>query len=232
MGVCSYPSPTSYKQLGPRSLLHTHFNGQVHLAQPRSLQIREIGDAGEEAIVLCPLRGKDAMDVLVSAERRAENEKALAIAWERPIPCPDGFLAVAAQAGDACRLLSSCVPNAGLATVELNARMLAKCRMRSGVARRRTKRKRWSATEIDPRATVLSIDAIGAFDHVSRHAMLAGLRQRPGLQPLLPYVRQFYAPDSTYVWQDADWQSHEAVLKGHAGGLQLRRILLRECASD
>ena len=65
------------------------------------------------------------------------------------------------------------------------------------------------ATEIDPRATVLSIDAIGAFDHVSRHAMLAGLRQRPGLQPLLPYVRQFYASDSMYVWQDADGQSHE-----------------------
>ncbi|CAE7883168.1 unnamed protein product, partial [Symbiodinium sp. KB8] len=65
------------------------------------------------------------------------------------------------------------------------------------------------ATGSDPRATMLSIDAIGAFDHVSRHAMLAGLRQRPGLQPLLPYVRQFYASDSTYVWQDPDSQSHE-----------------------
>ena len=50
------------------------------------------------------------------------------------------------------------------------------------------------ATEIDPRATVLSIDAIGAFDHVSRHAMFAGLGQRPGLQPLLPYVRHNSMP--------------------------------------
>ncbi|CAE7948843.1 unnamed protein product, partial [Symbiodinium sp. KB8] len=41
---------------------------------------------GAVAFVLCPLRGKDAMDVLVSAERRAKNEKALAIARERPVP--------------------------------------------------------------------------------------------------------------------------------------------------
>ena len=44
------------------------------------------------------------------------------------------------------------------------------------------------ATEMDPRATVLSIDAVGEFDHVSRHAMLAGLMHRPSLQPLLPFA--------------------------------------------
>ena len=33
-----------------------------------------------------------------------------------------------------------------------------------------------TATELDPRATVLSIDAVGAYDHVSRQAMLEGLR--------------------------------------------------------
>ena len=65
------------------------------------------------------------------------------------------------------------------------------------------------ATEMDPRATVLSIDAVGAFDHVSRHAMLAGLMHRPSLQPLLPFARQFYASDSTYVWQDAQGDTHE-----------------------
>ena len=51
------------------------------------------------------------------------------------------------------------------------------------------------ATVIDPRATVLSIDIIGAFHHVSRHAMLAGLRilrHRSSWQPLLPYVHQFF----------------------------------------
>ena len=52
---------------------------------------------------------------------------ALVIAWKRPIPYLDGFLAAAAQVGDVCRLFFSCVPNAGFATVELNARMLPKC---------------------------------------------------------------------------------------------------------
>ena len=33
-----------------------------------------------------------------------------------------------------------------------------------------------TATELDPHATVLSIDAVGAYDHVSRQAMLEGLR--------------------------------------------------------
>ena len=43
-----------------------------------------------------------------------------------------------------------------------------------------------------PRATVLSVDAVGAPDHVSRQAMLDGLRSRPLLASLLPYVFQFY----------------------------------------
>ena len=39
--------------------------------------------------MLCPLRCKDPVYVLVGTQRRAENEKALAVAWQRPIPCPD-----------------------------------------------------------------------------------------------------------------------------------------------
>ena len=78
------------------------------------MQIWVLGDAGEEAVVPCSLRGENAVDVLVS-ERRAENEKAIA------------FAAVAAQVGDVSRLLSSCVSNTGFATAELDARVLAKC---------------------------------------------------------------------------------------------------------
>ena len=48
------------------------------------------------------------------------------------------------------------------------------------------------ATECNSRATVLSVDAVGAFDHVSRQAMLEALRSRPELEPLLPFARQFY----------------------------------------
>ena len=47
------------------------------------------------------------------------------------------------------------------------------------------------ATELDPRATVLSVDAAGAYDHVSRGAMLEALHARPELQPLLPYAGSF-----------------------------------------
>ena len=39
------------------------------------------------------------------------------------------------------------------------------------------------ATELDPRATVPSVDAAGAYDHVSNGAMEA-LHARPRLQPL------------------------------------------------
>ena len=42
-------------------------------------------------------------------------------------------------------------------------------------------------------ATVLSVDGVGAFDTVSRKAML---------------VRQFYASPSEFVWHDAAGQPH------------------------
>ena len=51
---------------------------------------------------------------------------------------------------------------------------------------------------------MLSVDAVGAFDHVSRGAMLTALYARPELQPLLPFARQFYADPSTYTWYDND----------------------------
>ena len=52
------------------------------------------------------------------------------------------------------------------------------------------------ATECNPRTTVLSVDVVGAFDDVSRQAMLEGLRSRPQLAPLLPFARQFSAAKS------------------------------------
>jgi len=70
----------------------------------------------------CSLRGQEAVDVLVNTEWHAENHKALAIAWQRPVPSPDWF----SCRGRVCGLLSSCVPNPGFATVKLDALMLAK----------------------------------------------------------------------------------------------------------
>ena len=66
-----------------------------------------------------------------------------------------------------------------------------------------------AATELDPRCTILSIDGVGAFDHVSREAMLHGLRNNPALSQALPFVRQFYGSSSTYLWYDDRGVAHE-----------------------
>ncbi|CAE7242891.1 unnamed protein product [Symbiodinium sp. CCMP2592] len=73
-----------------------------------------------------------------------------------------------------------------------------------------------AATEASPRATVLSVDAVGAFDHVSRGAMLTALHARPELQPLLPFARQFYADPCTYTWYDDDGRAHD-ISQGEGG---------------
>ena len=71
----------------------------------------------------------------------------------------------------------------------------------------------------NPRATVLSIDGIRAFDHVYRSAMMSKLVEVLGLQGLLPFVRTVYAQPSSHVWEDAEgrrqqvWQ-HEAGEQG------------------
>ena len=59
------------------------------------------------------------------------------------------------------------------------------------------------ATEFDPDATVLSVDGIGTFDTVSRQA-----RHVPGTNAMLPFVRQFYASRSRFVWHDAQGAPH------------------------
>ena len=46
-------------------------------------------------------------------------------------------------------------------------------------------------------------DGVGAFDTVSRLAMLSGLSRVPGSSACLPFVRQFYAARSRFLWHDA-----------------------------
>ena len=48
-------------------------------------------------------------------------------------------------------------------------------------------------TDADLTATVLSIDGIGAYDHVLRSAMMSKLFDVPCLRGLLPFVRATYA---------------------------------------
>ena len=84
-----------------------------------------------------------------------------------------------------------------------------------------------AVTELDARTTVLSIDGVRAYDHISRASMLSGLQHTPSLTALLPFVAQFYAEPSAYVFYDAEGAAHEmpalyalgqhpALLQAHA----------------
>ena len=59
-----------------------------------------------------------------------------------------------------------------------------------------------SLTDLDESATLLSVDGVGAFDFVSRKAMLQGLLNMEGGDNLLPLARQFYGSPSTFLWKD------------------------------
>ena len=63
-------------------------------------------------------------------------------------------------------------------------------------------------TELDPRATVLSVDGIGAFDLIARAAMLDGLLTVDGGDSVLPFVLQFYSEPSQYLWEDDTGDTH------------------------
>jgi hypothetical protein len=71
-------------------------------------------------------------------------------------------------------------------------------------------------TEERPTATLLSIDGIGAFDYVSRAAMLGKLRTLPGARAMLPFLRLSYAQPSHYVWLDREQLQHD-VVQGEGG---------------
>ena len=47
-------------------------------------------------------------------------------------------------------------------------------------------------TDADPDATVVSVDGIGAFDLISRNAMMQGVRRMDEGEQILPFIRAFY----------------------------------------
>ena len=73
-----------------------------------------------------------------------------------------------------------------------------------------------SLTDMDSRATVLSIDGISAFDMISRAAMLDGMGQIRGGEAVLPFVLQFYSQPSEYLWTD-DYGDNHVILQGEGG---------------
>ena len=73
-------------------------------------------------------------------------------------------------------------------------------------------------TDLDPRLTVLSIDGIGAYDHVFRSAFLEKLLEVEPLRPLLPFVRSVYSEISEYHWVDDEGRHRE--IRQQEGGEQ------------
>ena len=71
-------------------------------------------------------------------------------------------------------------------------------------------------TDQDGQATVLSIDGIGAYDLISRSAMLEGLLRMDRGDEILPFVRCFYGSPSTHCGKTR-WVSLSTSHKGREG---------------
>ena len=68
-----------------------------------------------------------------------------------------------------------------------------------------------AATDANPNATILTVDGIGAYDHVLRSAMLGRLAAMPSARSLLPFVRMSYAQQSCYQWFDDGGEAREVT---------------------
>ena len=73
-------------------------------------------------------------------------------------------------------------------------------------------------TDLDPTATILSLDGVGAFDPISRNAMLKGLLTMEGGERVLP----FYGDPSTFLWEDDLGGAHS--LKEKAGSKEIAHV--------
>ena len=71
-------------------------------------------------------------------------------------------------------------------------------------------------SDADEDAVVVSLDGVGAFDHVKRAAFMSKVRSDPRLEALLPLVRMLYGSESRFLWTDASGATHE-ILQGEGG---------------
>ena len=71
-------------------------------------------------------------------------------------------------------------------------------------------------TDLDDRATVISVDGVSAFDLISRTAMMRGLLRVEGGSQALPFIRMFYGAPSEYLWEDSSGTVH-TIPQGEGG---------------
>ena len=72
------------------------------------------------------------------------------------------------------------------------------------------------ACDRDPRATVLSFDGVGAFDLISRRAMVSAVHRMPDGDTLLPFILQFCGHPYLHLWEDEEGVVHE-IQEGEGG---------------
>ena len=59
-----------------------------------------------------------------------------------------------------------------------------------------------AALDLNPDLVLLSLDGIGAFNHIYTGEMLARLNEFPGACEMLPFIRLFYGQPSRYLFED------------------------------
>ena len=71
-------------------------------------------------------------------------------------------------------------------------------------------------TEVDESKVLLSLDGVGAFDHVRRARFLEKLMATPALQQLVPLVHGLYGSQSRFLWTDDAGETHD-ILQAEGG---------------
>ena len=71
-------------------------------------------------------------------------------------------------------------------------------------------------TDADASAVVLSLDGVGAYDHVHRAAFFDKLLASPSLRPLLPLMSALYGTESRFLWR-ADEGTDHIIVQGEGG---------------
>ena len=71
-------------------------------------------------------------------------------------------------------------------------------------------------TDLDANRVIVSLDGIGAYDHVRRASFLDKLMQTPELEQLVPFVRMFYDRQSSFYWTDDEGRVH-TIQQGEGG---------------
>ena len=71
-------------------------------------------------------------------------------------------------------------------------------------------------TSLDDRATILSVDGVGAYDTISRNATFQGVADMVDGEKIILFIRQFYDSPLTYLWEDevGGARAHRRVCEG------------------